>query len=227
MSILVNNTTFPSLLDLFAPHSCRGCGRIGNALCDCCKNNIITTHTNLCPFCKTTISDCNCKKRLHFPPITAVSWRDSILDALVQDLKYHSVRSLARPLAEILDQTLPHAYSHLTIVPLPTADSHIRKRGLDHTLLIAKHLAKLRKTNITRLLVRDSSNTQVGSSRQKRFEQAKTAYQINPLISVKQDTTYLLLDDVWTTGASMTAAVKTLQDHQISRLAVAILALSR
>ena len=41
MPNIVKNTTLPSLLDILAPHSCRGCGRIGNVLCNRCKNNII------------------------------------------------------------------------------------------------------------------------------------------------------------------------------------------
>lgn len=224
----VNNTTFPSLLDLIAPHSCRGCGRIGKALCDRCKKNTIESCSCLCPFCKTTVTNCTYENHPLFPPTQIVSWRNSLTGKLVQDLKYHSDRSAAKPLAEILYCSLRLNFTHLFIVPLPTISQHVRQRGLDHTLLIAKHLAKFYRPNaeVARLLIRINTTTQVGSTRQQRLEQAQNAYKINPKIKIKKDATYLLLDDVWTTGASMTAAAKILQQNGINNIAIAVLCLS-
>lgn len=224
----VKNTTFPNLLDLIAPHSCRGCGHIGSVLCDSCKKYIIKNSQHLCPFCKTTINYCNCKNHTSFPPIHIISWRNSIIGTLLQDLKYHSVHSAAAPLADILYHTIHLSYSHLYIVPLPTIGPHIRKRGLDHTLLIAKHLAKHFSPNATvaQLLIRANSATQVGSTRQERHKQAESAYKISPKIKVEKNATCLLLDDVWTTGSSMTAATKILQQNGFTNLSIAILSLS-
>ena len=226
--MLVNNTTFPSLLDLFAPHSCRGCGRIGNVLCECCKNDIIRNYVGLCPLCKSTLRRCTRQKPQHRLPIQAITWRSSLLGVLIQDLKYHSVRSAAKPLADILNQTLQITASHLIIVPLPTIPKHIRERGLDHTLLIARHFAKLRGSNaqVSRLLLRNNSATQVGSNRIKRQAQAKTAYNVNPQVTIKKNATYLLLDDVWTTGASMMSAIRLLQNNGINNILGVVLTLS-
>ena len=227
MPMLVNNTTFPNLLDLLAPHSCRGCGRIGYVLCDCCKKNIINDYKGLCPLCKTTLEKCTCKKYQHQPLVQAIAWRHSLLGVLIQDLKYHSTRSIATPLAEILNQTLHISASRLIVVPLPTITKHIRRRGLDHTLLIAHQFAKLRPdTEVSRLILRTNSTTQVGSSRAKRLKQASNAYEINSKIAIRENTTYLLLDDVWTTGASMTAAIELLQNNGINNILGVVLTLS-
>ena len=50
---------------------------------------------------------------------------------------------------------------------------------------------------------------------------------ISQKIKINPDTTYILLDDVWTTGASMQSAIKKLQQAGASKIIVAILSLSR
>ena len=225
----VKNTTFPTPLDLIAPHSCRGCGQLGNVLCECCKNNIISHRQNYCPNCKSILHSTKCPD-CQLPYQTfVVDERSNLIGDLVHDYKYHSIRALAKPLAEILDATLPNLEPPVFVVPLPTSSSHIRARSFDHINLIAKHLVKLRGANyqITKLLIRNKNTVQVGADRTTRLTQAETAYQLNPKLPINQQATYLLLDDVWTTGASIQAAVKKLRQAGVNHLVVAILALSR
>ncbi len=225
----VKNTTFPMLLDLLAPHSCRGCGRLGEVLCDRCKNNIIANQLQICPNCKTKFKNHHCQKCHTLPPIYLVGERSSLIGSLVHDYKYHSVRALAKPLAEILDKILPNATNQTIIIPLPTIDRHIRERGLDHTYLIAKHLAKIRGKNCQakKVLLRSKNTVQVGADRSTRLTQANSAYIVSSKIKIEPSTTYILLDDVWTTGASMKAATKKLRQAGAKDIIIAVLALSR
>ena len=224
----VNNTTFPNLLDLIAPYACRGCQNVGKILCERCKNDIITHCQNLCPFCKEPVTKCVCQSRLSLPPTFIFSRRSSTIGALVYDLKYHSARSAAKPLAEILSRTIPSNYQNLIVIPLPTIARHIRKRGLDHTTIISNQFAKYYKqgAKVSHLLLRINKTTQVGSSRDQRLKQAQTAYIVNPKIRISPKSTYLLLDDVWTTGASMLSATKILQDNGAKNLILTTLTLS-
>ena len=231
MPNIVKNTTIISLPELLAPHSCRGCDHLGNILCDCCKNNIIQHHQNLCPICKTPnhAGICSkCTKTHSLPPIFIVDKRSTLIGELAHDFKYYSIRALVRPLAEILDQTLPSIDGNVVIVPLPTISRHIRERGFDHTHLVAKHLSKLRGKNyqVQKLFTRAKNTIQVGTSRTDRLAQAKDAYTLAKNISIDPDATYLLYDDVWTTGASMLTAVKKLRSAGANKIIVAILALS-
>ena len=228
MPNIVKNTTIINLLDLLAPHSCRGCGCIGQPLCDCCKNYIIKSHQNLCPVCHTPNLNGQCPNCPHLPPIFIAGTRDNLLGDLIQDFKYHSVRALAYPLAEILDHTLPTTNQQTFIIPLPTINKHIRERGLDHTYLIAKHFAKLRGPNyhVTRLLVRTKNSVQVGSSRKTRLTQASSAYNLAPHTQIDPTATYILFDDIWTTGASLQAAYSLLQKAGAQNIIIAVLALS-
>lgn len=211
MSFIVKNTTLPSLLDLLSPHSCRGCGLMGEPICKRCKNNIIATHRNS-------------KQPSSF---YAVGERNGILGDLIHDYKYYSIHSLARSLAELLNSALPKDLPKKSIfVPLPTATHHIRERGFDHTLKIAKNLSKLRHIPIKQVLIRNKNTVQVGSDRKTRLAQATSAYILNPKIKIKKDTTYILLDDVWTTGASMKAAKKLLEQAGAKNVKMAVLAYS-
>lgn len=229
MLSIVKNTTFPSLLDLLAPHSCRGCECTGEVLCDCCKNNIILNHKNYCPNCKRLNPTGKCQKCHSLPPSFIVGERNSILGDLIHNYKYNSTRALAKPLAELLDQTLPSIDGEVSVVPLPTITPHIRSRGFDHTYRIAKSLTRLRGKNyiIESILIRVKNTVQVGSDQKTRLKQASEAYKINEKLKIDPATTYLLLDDVWTTGASMKSAIKKLQQAGAKKIIVAILALSR
>lgn len=218
MGFIVKNTTFPSLLDLIIPHSCRGCGHTGSILCNRCKNNIILDHLEHPPKLKLPKS---------FPPTFIVSDRAGLVNVLIHDFKYNSARALATSFAEILHQILPPLPPSTVIVPLPTVQQHIRARGLDHTYLIAKKLAKLSGCHIERLLIRNNNTVQVGSDRKTRLMQAQSAYLVNPDIKINPATTYLLFDDVWTTGASMQAAIKRLRQAGAKNIIVALLAVSR
>ena len=215
MPFIVKNTTFPNFLDLVFPHSCRGCGLIGEPFCERCKNHIIKSHQNLCFNLKSS------------SPIYILGERSGILGDLIHDYKYYSIRALARPLAEMLNEILPKDLpKNSVVVPLPTATHHIRARGLDHTYLIAKHLAKIRHYKLERILLRAKNTVQVGSNRSDRLTQAKSAYIKNPKCKINKDTTYILLDDVWTTGASIKAATKLLQQAGGKNIVVAVLTYS-
>lgn len=227
MSYIVKNTAFLNVLDLIAPHTCRGCGRVGSPLCSRCKNYIIRNSHNFCPSCFTPSQNGHCQKcSLNFPIFSAHE-RSSIISQLIYDFKYDSVRALATPLAEIIGHSIPKQDFNVIIVPLPTIGKHIRQRGLDHTLLLAKKLAKYKKWRVKKLLIRTNSSVQVGANKKERKTQAANAYKINRKIKINQNNIYLLLDDVWTTGSSIKAAAKILRQAGIKNIAATVLAVSR
>ena len=225
MPFIVKNTTFPTFFDLISPHSCRGCGRIGEPLCECCKNYIFKNHTKICPNCKTKKTTDSCKKCPDLPPIFVVSTKNSLLGSLIHDYKYHSVRALAKPLSELLDSCLPkNLPKNSILVPLPTATHHVRARGFDHTYLIAKNLGRLRHLEVKKLLIRRKNTVQVGANREERLSQASLAYTLNPKNKIEKDATYILLDDVWTTGASIKAAIQKLRQAGVGKIIICLLA---
>lgn len=145
---------------------------------------------------------------------------------LVEDYKYQAIRRLAKTLVEMLDEVLPKELSKVSVVPLPTIGRHIRERGFDHTKLLAKELVKRRKGwEVCKVIYREDKAVQVGSDVETRKRQAKAAYKLSEKINTEKK--YLLLDDVWTTGASMESAISLMQKAGCKDLVAAVLAISR
>ena len=124
---------------------------------------------------------------------------------------------------------MPNISGKVSIVPLPTTSKHIRARAFDHTLLLAKNLVKIRGKNyqVERILIRQENTVQVGSDAKTRLKQAKKAYMINKKLNIDRNKTYVLLDDVWTTGASMKAALKKLREAGALKIIILVLAVNR
>ena len=90
---------------------------------------------------------------------------------------------------------------------LPTVAKHVRERGFDHMALLARMLARQTGYEGCRLLKRAANTVQVGASSEQRQLQARRAYALRDVL-VEAEWDYLLVDDVWTTGSSMTAAAE-------------------
>lgn len=219
MGFDVKITTFFSPLDLIAPFSCRSCGALGEIICRRCKKYNISAIPKHCPRCQKDRKECKCQV-----PVYAVSKREGVLVGLTEDYKYKSIRKAAGVLAELIDHAIELRQNNVVVVPLPTISKHIRERGFDHTLLLAKKLARRHKGwQVQRILERQGKTVQVGSDGDKRRRQAKDAYTVGKGAKIDSTKTYLLLDDVWTTGASMEAAIAQLKAAGAEKLAAAVI----
>lgn len=224
MGFAVKITTFSKLLDLFCPCICRGCGRQGSLLCDCCKNYNISPVGNFCPNCFEKVQricpDCD----LPFNGLFVCGWRHQLLGQLVEEFKFDSIQGFSEILAGIMDEKLPPLIGEIVIIPLPTIAKHIRERGFDHTLLLANELARIRGWQVESVLERAQATVQVGTDRSLRWQQASQAYKIKESAQPSPGKTYLLLDDIWTTGASMISAAELLQKWGASNIMGVVLA---
>lgn len=236
MNFVVKNTTKCGLLDLLCPYSCRGCGRRGAVLCDCCKKYLFARPLRICPLCKKSLAQAEkndaewrnyqCEDcEFPFAAVFVGGWREGVLAKLVKEYKYQAVRAASEALVGLLDATIPELPQNTVVVPLPTIGKHVRERGIDHTLVLARKLAKRRGWKCERRLVRAADTVQVGTKAAERQEQAKKAYAA--VGEVDSDTNYLLLDDIWTTGASLIAAEETLRAAGAQKMMATVLAVGR
>lgn len=145
--------------------------------------------------------------------------REGALKALVNAAKFDAVREAADTQAELLATALPRLESAV-VVPIPTIRPHVRRRGYDHALRIARGVAKRIGGDCRQLVQRQSVSVQHGASRQVRLAQARTAFAVRGHITA--DANYILVDDVTTTGASLVEAAKTLRKAGARRVYVAV-----
>jgi ComF family protein len=213
-----------TLLSKVAPHLCCGCGKIGSLLCDNCKYDINNDVFRQCLACRGPAGETgvchHCK--LPYERAWCVGERSGVLQRLVGDFKFQNMYAGYIPLAGLLHERIDILPSNTVVVPVPTVPSHIRERGYDHTLLLARRLAKSRGLRTQALLRRATSTKQRDASRQQRIEQAKVAFALNGAIDA--DTPYLIIDDIVTTGATVYYAADILRAAGAKRVWVAAIA---
>lgn len=213
-----------NILSIIAPHQCCGCGQVGTILCDNCKYDINLDKERRCVSCQKpcgTIGICRAC-RVPYERAWYVGVRAGVLQRLIGLYKFERVRSAYRQLGDILLSTLPDLPPQTIVVPVPTASSHVRERGYDHMLLIAKYVAKKRGLALSRALSRSTQTKQRQSSAKQREAQAKSAFQVTSTLD--QGVPYLLIDDIMTTGSTVKYAAQTLKKAGARHVWLAIIA---
>lgn len=207
----VKNTIVEQLMEMVAPHPCYGCGKKGSLLCDNCKYDISFEPFVGCIFCERPQREGVCTAHdVPFSRVIIAGRREGTLKAVIDGLKFRNQKAAARCLAKVLDERLPLLPENTRIVPVPTAASHVRQRGYDQVELIARHLATLRGLQIDAVLVRKDNATQHVAGRAQRQQQARRAYGVRPGARAVAGANYLLIDDIITTGATVTEAAAVL-----------------
>jgi ComF family protein len=198
-------------LSFVAPHPCCGCGKLQGLLCDDCKYDIINDVYISCIACGGPSGATGVCQQCHTPYSRAwyAGERSGVLQELVDRYKFERTREAHKTITDLLTAVLPELPDDIVIVPVPTISVHIRERGYDHTLLIAKALSRRLHRPVARPLVRATQTKQRDAGRAVRVVQAKQAFAAT---GINEDSCYLLVDDVVTTGATIKYAAKTLKD---------------
>ena len=106
------------------------------------------------------------------------------------------------------------------IVPVPLFEKREKKRKYNHMTLVAEEFAKLSGYKVNLELIKRIKDTkpQYRLSKKEREENLKNAFECN-LISYEGEK-LLLIDDILTTGSTMTEMIKTFQNKGINDLTV-------
>ena len=188
----VKITTVESILDLFYPCYCKGCGKAGEIFCERCYN-----------YNRRENPGFSAQNYKGFEMVLACGMREGLLKKMILDYKFRSRRALAAVFSRMIsDEILKVGLTNYVIVPLPTVRKHIRARGFDHILEICRRI----EAPVEGLIIRQKNTVQVGKQSEERILQARKAYKLAERVVVDKEKTYVLVDDVWTTGASMIEA---------------------
>ena len=204
-----------TILSLIAPHQCLICKVDGSVLCNWCLPEVVDTILPRCVRCHAMNKDfltCkNCRNRHGLPKYV---WVHSVYGGyakeLLHRLKFQKCRAAARTIAHMQSDTLPNLPNDTVVVHVPTAPQRVRERGFDQSKLLAREFAKQRELTYRTMLQRVSSVRQVGSNREARVKQMKGAFEVANTNVVKK-APILLMDDIYTTGATLVSATKTLK----------------
>ncbi len=213
-------------LDLALPRTCPPCGRLlavgaPASLCAVCRAALVAPPVAGCARCGAAgVPDPTCGACRARPPAFdsaralgpyLAGAPGNVLSCTVQHLKYRGARELAAPLAELLATHYPFA-ADVVVAPVPLHRSRLRARGYNQALLLARGLARRRRLALApRLLERvraTAEHTTLGAAARRANVQG--AFRVRPGTTVAHDTV-VLVDDVFTTGATADACARALR----------------
>jgi competence protein ComFC len=103
------------------------------------------------------------------------------------------------------------------LVPIPLSAKRLRKRGYNQAALLAKELGKRFGMEVLPLLKRiKETKPQYGLKREERITNMKDAFMLNDKgLMIEDKLIVILIDDVLTTGSTMSEAAKVLKKNGV------------
>ena len=210
------------LLSLLFPTPCAACGRYIKDfkylyVCPDCYKSIRLLDGVVCKTCMkpmnadfmTECSECAEGKR-HFVHVSAAGVYSGALKELIHLTKFYERKKIAKLLADfIFENVMDTAIKWAdVIVPVPLSKGSLSERGYNQTALVALELSK--RTGVQYLdAVKKVRETEPQNKleRKDRLKNLKDAFKAELPVNGKK---VLVVDDVYTTGATMNEMAKTL-----------------
>jgi ComF family protein len=210
------------VLNLFLKPNCPLCDR--------------TAAIVLCRYCQQQILD----SQLATPdrswqgdlPLFAWGKYEGTVKRSIGKLKYDGHQQIANLYGEWLgdswQKTQPIVIpTKIIVMPIPLHAEKMASRGFNQAELIARSFCQITAAKLDLSLQRTRSTVaQFGLSKSARQENVDGAFAIDPKSNLKPGSTVLLIDDIYTTGATVRAAASVLRSRQINVCGVAVVAIT-
>lgn len=142
---------------------------------------------------------------------------------IIKSLKYERAVASVKPIAQMMIDRIPYVEPSTVVSYIPTANSRVRQRGYDQARLLSKEIARTLGLKYQPTLLRVGKKRQVGSTREQRKKQLEGVFVIRPGVNIAGKN-ILLVDDVVTTGASLTEVAKTLKKNGVRSVSAVVFA---
>lgn len=210
-------------MDFVFPKYCVNCRRRGEYICANCFSFISFDVSMICLACNRPSLDglthpgCRTKYAID-GAFCAVAYK-GIVKKLIYNFKYKPyLADLKNSLVElfyesIIQQEIFQKIYNLnpTLMPIPLHSKRLRSRGYNHSKLLAEGLAgKLNLKLIDALLRTRETKSQFGLKLKERKENLKDAFALNTKYKIL-NTNMFLVDDILTTGSTLSEAAKILK----------------
>ncbi len=223
-----------NLLDILFPPICLGCQKHledrDKFVCDCCLSLIKLNNTLFCPVCQARLPEnkriCGhgSKKSKKFPYLLAAasSYDNKIIQEIVHNYKYKGFNRLSLVLGNILIDYLQIARLPITgylITYIPLYYSREKKRGFNQSKLLAELISKNFNLEMAGVLKRIKNNPPQAKTKNynERAQNISGAFQIINSEKIK-NRNVLLIDDVYTSGATMSEAARILKQNGANKI---------
>jgi competence protein ComFC len=229
---------FQIILDLFFPRRCLSCGKEGGYVCHNCLKNISFLKKQQCPTCRRrnnfgTFCNEKCAKGNYFDQLIVCSryTKHNLLKKLVVVFKYKFSRELVVILGEMLKTQFVYFsqyisfFKKIVIVPVPIHKKRLKKRGFNQAKLLADYLYEALKKdfsfshyfenlkNYDCLAKAFCGENQAHLDKDHRLSNLRGAFSLKAEFShLLKGKFVLLVDDIATTGSTLSECSKVLKD---------------
>lgn len=219
-------------LDILFPPQCLNCGAKvegKNFLCDSCASLIKINGAPFCPVCRRRLASGSCrhKNQPSYMLAAAGNYDDEILKTLIHYFKYENFKNLAPILGEILIKHIEDSglkIENFAIAPVPLYPRRQRVRGFNQAELLAKFVSQKLNVEFCDVLIRiKSTRPQAKLKNEKRKQNVQNCFSLKNPDAVK-GRNIILVDDVFTSGATMNEAVKILKQNGVKKIIALVLA---
>jgi ComF family protein len=231
------------ILDFILPTSCSFCNDpVADSefpfFCTTCWSDFTLVQGPACPHCGkpfdspealSSSPDHVCLSCRRLPPLfdqaLSVGYFEGPLREAVHQFKYRPCRSLGRPLGEWMATNVRPVSNIDIIIPVPLHAKRLRQRGFNQALLLAHGMAKMHHIpcscdNLYRLR---ATRPQVELTGAERILNVAGAFALCKPGDV-EDRSVVLVDDVFTTGATMNECALVLKQAGAARVTACTLA---
>jgi competence protein ComFC len=211
------------LINFLFPCECSFCGNLDSTsnrigICKACvkaKSSKISTEET-CEICRTNLIDNFCEycdsRNIFFDRLVFIRSKENFEREIIQRLKFRRQKQLAFYFCLNL-HSITQKYTNnyfAGIVYIPSSASTIRQRPYHSCVGVLKRLEKKFQVKSFCPLEKVSKELQSGKNFRERFIHAAKAFQIKKKYENSFSGNYLLVDDVFTTGATVNEIAKLL-----------------
>jgi ComF family protein len=231
------------VLDLLYPPRCYACRSptAVQALCAPCRQRIRSPVSPLCPICGVGFGTVGgdehvCGLCLSRPPYfrmaractlyVSAAERDDPLPTILHRYKYDGDVRLAKPLGDLLRERCPlPVHNYDVVVPVPLHPSRLRWRGFNQALLLLRPLARAARIAVDPFSLERirATRPQVQLNETDRRANVTNAFAVVRPEHIR-NARVLVVDDVYTTGATVNDCCRALRGAGARHVDVLVLA---
>lgn len=227
-----------NFLKNFFPKRCLNCKLWDEFLCEKCFRTLKFLKKQRCPYCnhpspggithnpRCTHHPNKKPRKLHLNGALSAVEYDNLAKKLVSEFKYYpQVKDLEEVIEKIFVRYFTpeeEYFKYDTVVTaVPLHPRRQRERGFNQAKIIAQILADLweLKTDFNLLVRKKNTDQQMGLTRRQRFKNINGAFDLSKTVNPQHLTSNIILvDDVWTTGATLKECCKVLKRSGVPKV---------
>lgn len=223
------------LRDFFFPRMCLGCGRkllfserglCVNCLMELPKTHILNTPENEMEKCLWTHTQLQRASALYFYT------KGGTLSKILQGMKYQHRKTLCVQMGRLIGTELrPSGFFQGIdcLIPVPLHPARLRQRGYNQSEMLAKGISAVTGIPlVTDALVRIHNNaTQTHKSGSERWQNTQGLFAPTEHAGLLENKHVMLVDDVFTTGATLSACILALSSVESIQTSIVTLAYAK